>query len=146
VKPAKIYRQIDWDLLMLFVGLFVVVAGIERAGLDRWFFVRLQPVGIDTIAGLSTVALVLSNVISNVPAVMLFAKLVPQLPSPETSWLALAMASTLAGNLTLLGSIANLIVLEGARRHGAAFSFLDYLKVGLPVTLLTMAFGVWWLS
>jgi Na+/H+ antiporter NhaD/arsenite permease-like protein len=146
VNPAKIYRQIDWDLLMLFVGLFVVVAGVEHARLDEWFFALLRPVGIDTVWGLSTVAAVLSNVISNVPAVMLFTKLVPQLPHPETAWLTLAMASTLAGNLTLLGSIANLIVLEGARRHGHRIGFLEYFRIGLPVTLLTIGFGVWWLS
>jgi Na+/H+ antiporter NhaD/arsenite permease-like protein len=145
VKPEKVYRQIDWDLLVLFVGLFVVVAGVSHAGLDRVFFDALQPIGIATVAGLTVVATVLSNLISNVPAVMLFAKVVPHLPDPAASWLALAMSSTLAGNLTLLGSIANLIVLEGARRHGVTITFLDYLKVGLPVTLLTLAFGVFWL-
>ncbi len=146
VKPEKIYQQIDWGLLMLFVGLFVVIAGVEHAGLDRQFFEWLQPVGIRTIAGLSVTAAVLSNIISNVPAVMLFTHLVPSLPDPRTAWLALAMASTLAGNLTLLGSIANLIVAEGARREGIRVRFVDYLKVGVPVTLATLAFGVWWLG
>lgn len=146
VKPEKFYRGVDWDLLMLFIGLFVVVAGVERAGLDARFFALLQPVGITTLGGLSLVAALLSNMISNVPAVMLFTPLVPQLPDPRASWLALAMASTLAGNLTLLGSIANLIVLEGARRQGIRITFLDHLKVGLPVTAATLAFGVWWLS
>jgi Na+/H+ antiporter NhaD/arsenite permease-like protein len=145
VKPQKFYGGVDWDLLMLFIGLFVVVAGVERAGLDARFFALLQPVGISTIPGLAAVAALLSNIISNVPAVMLFTPLVPQLPDPRTSWLALAMASTLAGNLTLLGSIANLIVLEGARRQGIRIRFVDHLKVGLPVTLATMAFGLWWL-
>lgn len=146
VKPEKVYRLIDWGLLTLFVGLFVVVAGIERVGLDRQVFAWLQPVGIDSVAGLSAVAVVLSNLVSNVPAVMLFTKLVPHLPDPQTSWLTLAMASTLAGNLTLVGSIANLIVAEGARRRGVRIGFLDYLRVGLPVTVLTVAFGVWWLA
>jgi Na+/H+ antiporter NhaD/arsenite permease-like protein len=146
VKPEKMYRQVDWDLLVLFAGLFVVVAGVERAGLDRRFFEVLEPVGVATVWGLSLVAALLSNLISNVPAVMLFTRIVPHLPAPDTAWLALAMASTLAGNLTLLGSIANLIVLEGARQRGARISFGDYLKVGAPVTLATMAFGVWWLS
>jgi len=95
--------------------------------------------------GLSAVGALLSNLISNVPAVMLFTRLIPQLPDPNASWLALAMSTTLAGNLTLLGSIANLIVLEGARRHGIRISFVDHLKVGLPVTIVTLAFGLWWL-
>jgi len=146
VKPEKVYRQIDWDLLMLFVGLFVVVAGIDHAGLDDRAFRLLEPVGIATVWGMSLVATILSNVISNVPAVMLFTRIVPQLPDPRASWLALAMSSTLAGNLTLLGSIANLIVLEGARRHGHTITFADYLKVGVPITVLTTAFGAWWLS
>jgi Na+/H+ antiporter NhaD/arsenite permease-like protein len=146
VKPEKIYRQIDWDLLVLFIGLFVVVAGIEQAGLDERFFAWLAPVGIETVWGLSLVSAILSNAISNVPAVMVFTKIVPQLADPGTAWLALAMSSTLAGNLTLLGSIANLIVLEGARRQGEGFGFADYLKVGLPVTLLTLAVGIAWLT
>jgi Na+/H+ antiporter NhaD/arsenite permease-like protein len=146
VKPEKVYRQVDWGLLTLFVGLFVVVAGIERVGLDRRVFELLEPVGIDTVLGLSVVSALLSNLTSNVPAVMLLTRVVPHLPDPTTSWLALAMASTLAGNLTLIGSIANLIVVEGARRQGVAISFLDYLRVGLPVTILTLAFGIWWLS
>lgn len=146
VKPAKIYGGVDWDLLMLFVGLFIVIAGVERAGLDRRFFTLLEPVGITTLVGLSSVGAILSNLISNVPAVMLFTKLVPNLPDPRTAWLALAMSTTLAGNLTVLGSIANLIVIEGARRRGVRISFVDHLKVGVPVTIATLAFGVWWLS
>lgn len=146
VKPEKVYRQVDWGLLTLFVGLFVVVAGVERAGLDRRLFALLRPIGIDGVPGLSLASALLSNLTSNVPAVMLFTRVVPHLPDPTTSWLALAMSSTLAGNLTLIGSIANLIVVEGARRRGIHVSFMDYLRVGLPVTVLTIAFGVWWLS
>ena len=119
---------------------------VERAGLDTELFAVLQRVGIESIWGLSFVSAVVSNVISNVPAVMLFTRVVPRLPDPTTAWLALAMSSTLAGNLTILGSIANLIVVEGARRHGIAISFVDYLRIGLPVTIATMAFGIWWLA
>ena len=142
VKPEKVWRRIDWDLLMLFVGLFVVIGGAEAAHIDQWLFAHLRAIGVETIWGLSMVATLLSNVISNVPAVMLLSRLVPTLPYPDTAWLTLAMSSTLAGNLTLLGSIANLIVLEGARRRGTTITFLEYLRVGLPVTL---AFGIWWL-
>jgi Na+/H+ antiporter NhaD/arsenite permease-like protein len=146
VNPAKIYRQIDWDLLVLFIGLFVVIGGVEQVGLAQKLFDLLAPIGLHTIAGLSIVTTIVSNVISNVPAVMLLSRLVPQLPDPSTAWLTLAMSSTLAGNLTLVGSIANLIVLEGARRHGVEISFWEYCKVGVPVTLLTLLFGVWWLG
>ena len=88
----------------------------------------LAPIGLDTIAGLTVVTTVVGNVISNVPAVMLLSRLVPQLPDPATSWLTLAMASTLSGNLTLVGSIANLIVLERARKQGVEISFWQYCR------------------
>ncbi len=146
VSPRKIYAAIDWDLLMLFAGLFVVVGAAERAGIDRRLFNLLAPLGLHTVAGLSTTAAVLSNAVSNVPAVMLFTRLIPALPDPRTAWLALAMASTLAGNLTILGSIANLIVVEGARRRGVAIGFWDYARLGVPLTLATMTVGVWWLA
>ncbi len=139
VNPHKIYRQIDWDLLVLFIGLFVVIGSVERIGLAQRLFDVLAPIGLDTIAGLTVVTTVVGNVISNVPAVMLLSRLVPQLPDPGTSWLTLAMASTLSGNLTLVGSIANLIVLERARKQGVEISFWQYCRVGLPVTLATLS-------
>ena len=147
VNPHKIYRQIDWDLLVLFIGLFVVIGSVERIGLAQRLFDVLAPIGLDTIAGLTVVTTVVGNVISNVPAVMLLSRLVPQLPNPGTSWLTLAMASTLSGNLTLVGSIANLIVLERARKQGVErISFWQYCRVGVPVTLATLLFGAFWLA
>jgi Na+/H+ antiporter NhaD/arsenite permease-like protein len=146
VNPEKVYRLVDWDLLTLFIGLFVVVQGIEHAGFADRLFEWLRPVGVGSIAGLSLVSAALSNLISNVPAVMLFTSVIPRLPDPTASWLVLAMSSTLAGNLTIVGSIANLIVVEGARGLGVRISFLDYLKIGLPITMLTIAFGIWWLA
>jgi Na+/H+ antiporter NhaD/arsenite permease-like protein len=145
VSPKKVYAAIDWDLLMLFAGLFVVVGAAERAGIDRRLFNVLAPLGLRTIAGLSATAAILSNAVSNVPAVMLFTRFIPNLPDPRSAWLALAMSSTLAGNLTILGSIANLIVVEGARRRGVTIGFWDYAKVGIPITIATLAVGVWWL-
>ena len=146
MKPAKIYQRVDGGLLALFMGLFVVVRGLERAGIDQQLFAWLQPIGVETVWGLSVVTAALSNLVSNVPAVMLFTRLIPHLPDPRQAWLTLAMASTLAGNLTILGSIANLIVVEAAGRHGVTITFLDYLRVGLPVTLVSLGFGMWWLS
>ncbi len=91
-----------------------------------------------TVAGLSATAAILSNAISNVPAVMLFTGIVPQLPAPERAWLALAMSSTLAGNVTILGSIANLIVVEGAGRRGVTVRFRDYAAIGIPLSVLSI--------
>jgi Na+/H+ antiporter NhaD/arsenite permease-like protein len=146
VQPAQIYAAIDWDLLMLFIGLFVVIGAVSQAGIDQRLFALLQPLGLQTVAGLSATAAILANTISNVPTVMLFTALVPKLPDAGRAWLVLAMASTLAGNLTLVGSIANLIVVEGAQRRGITVSFGEYARVGVPLTLATLAVGIWWLS
>jgi Na+/H+ antiporter NhaD/arsenite permease-like protein len=83
--------------------------------------------------------------VSNVPAVLIFKGFVPHLPDPARSWLTLAMASTFAGNLTVLGSVANLIVVERARRE-VHIGFWEYAKAGVPLTIFTLALGVWMLS
>jgi Na+/H+ antiporter NhaD/arsenite permease-like protein len=147
VQPAKIYRDVNWGLLVMFAGLFVVVHAFEihvtrHWGVEKWSVLQDHPVGL-----LSVVSAALSNLVSNVPAVLLFKPVIPAMPasSQETAWLALAMSSTLAGNLTILGSVANLIVVEIARREGVAISFWDYVKAGVPVTLLTLGIGVAWL-
>jgi Na+/H+ antiporter NhaD/arsenite permease-like protein len=147
VNPAKVYRQIDWTLLVMFAGLFVVVHAFEVHVVRHWGIEEWDVLQDDPVALLSVVSAVLSNLVSNVPAVLLFKPVVPVLPaaSQETAWLALAMSSTLAGNLTVLGSVANLIVVEGARRDGVSISFWEYLRVGTPVTLLTLVIGVAWL-
>jgi Na+/H+ antiporter NhaD/arsenite permease-like protein len=95
------YDEVDWGLLVFFLGLFVIVGGAERAGLTRTL---LQPVAawnLHRIPSFVSVTALLSNVVSNVPAVMLLRTLVPAFPDPHTGWLALAMGSTLAGNLTI---------------------------------------------
>jgi Na+/H+ antiporter NhaD/arsenite permease-like protein len=90
---------------------------------------------------LTLVAAVLSNLVSNVPAVLVFKALVVSFDDPRRAWLVLAMASTLAGNLTILGSVANLIVVEAARAGRVEIGFVEYCKVGVPVTLATLCLG-----
>jgi Na+/H+ antiporter NhaD/arsenite permease-like protein len=141
VKPEKIYHEIDFSLLVLFTGLFIVIAGIEKTPLPSVALAFVSGYGLDRPAVLSTVVAVLSNLASNVPAVLLFKPIVPHLADPSRAWLVLAMASTLAGNLTVLGSVANLIVIQKARRY-ASISFWEYFKVGLPLTVVTIAIGV----
>jgi Na+/H+ antiporter NhaD/arsenite permease-like protein len=87
------------------------------------------------------VTALLSNLVSNVPALLLLKPLVPSMGDPRRAWLVLAMASTLAGNLTILGSIANLIVVEAARAARVEIGFVEYCKVGVPVTLATLLIG-----
>jgi Na+/H+ antiporter NhaD/arsenite permease-like protein len=146
LKPERVFREMDWSLLVFFAGLFVVTGAIEHAGLSKQLFELVQPVGGQSITALTISSALLSNLISNVPAVLLFKPVIPMFAHPTASWLTLAMATTLAGNLTLLGSVANLIVAESARRHGVHLSFMEYLKAGIPITLLTLIVGVLWLN
>lgn len=148
VKPEKIYHHVDWGLLVMFAGLFVVVRAFEvhvmhHAGVDQWTVLRTSPITM-----LSVASAVLSNLVSNVPAVLLFKPIIPDMPSEmqETAWLALAMSSTLAGNLTVLGSVANLIVVEKARKSGVIITLADYCRAGVPVTLVTLLIGMAWLA
>lgn len=142
VKPQKIYREIDWPLLVLFVGLFIVIAGVEKAALTEEMEQIVAQLRLDSVTMLSVAAAVLSNLVSNVPAVLVFKPFVAHLTDPTTGWLTLAMSSTLAGNLTILGSIANLIVVQRARREGVDISFAEYFKIGAIVTAVTIAIGV----
>jgi Na+/H+ antiporter NhaD/arsenite permease-like protein len=148
VASARVYREVDWSLLLMFAGLFIVVRAfqvhvVSHWGIDHWSWLQGDPV-----ARLSVAAAALSNLVSNVPAVLLFEPLIRGLaPAAQPNgWLVLSMASTLAGNLTLLGSVANLIVVESARRDGVKLSFWEYAKVGVPVTVLTLGGGMAWLE
>jgi len=145
-RPRSIYEQIDWTLLVMFAGLFIVVRGAETTGLLKDLVRAEGPERLKNVAMLSAVAAVLSNLVSNVPAVLLFKPIYSHISQGMSTGLVLASASTFAGNLTLLGSIANLIVIEQARREGIEIGFLDYLKVGLPVTLITLAIDIAWLQ
>ena len=146
IKPVRIYREIDGPLLIMFAGLFIVVAGAEKALLTPERIGLAKTFSLDVPWRLSLFTAVLSNIVSNVPAVLILRPFVPAFPDPQRSWLVVAMASTLAGNLTLLGSVANLIVAERAGREGAPISFWAYCKVGLPLTLITLAFGALWVT
>ncbi|WP_394824405.1 anion transporter [Pendulispora albinea] len=145
VNPKRLYVRIDWTLLALFTGLFVVVGGIEKAGLAEYLLRILQPLRPESPLGLTIITAILSNVVSNVPAVMVLKSIVPHLPHAESAWLTLAMASTLAGNLTLPGSIATIIVVERAKGR-ATISLVDFIKVGIPSGLVSLAIGTLWLG
>jgi Na+/H+ antiporter NhaD/arsenite permease-like protein len=145
VDPHKVYEEVDWGLLVFFVGLFIIVGGAERAGLTQALFQPLAAWNLHQIPVFVTATAVLSNIVSNVPAVMLLRTVVDAFPDPEAGWLTLAMASTLAGNLTITGSIANIIVVEGAAAGGVAIGFREYFRAGLPVTIATLALGSVWL-
>lgn len=141
LKPERVYREIDWGLLALFVGLFVVIAGFETTPYPARLFAAASPFHLEQALPMSAFSAVLSNLVSNVPAVLVFKSFVTHLPNPQRAWLVLAMSSTLAGNLTLLGSVANLIVAQRARPQ-VQIGFWEYAKAGIPVTVLTLAAGL----
>jgi len=141
VKPDKVYREVNWGLLVLFVGLFVLTGALERSGFVEELAAWAGRLGLHRPAMLTLVAAVVSNLVSNVPAVLLFKPIIPTLGEPDRAWLILAMATTLAGNLTLLGSVANLIVAEAAREGRVEIGFVEYSRVGVPLTILTLAVG-----
>lgn len=145
LKPERVYREIDWSLLVLFVGLFVVVAGVEKTSIVEHVLAAGQKMHLENSWILSGVTAVLSNLVSNVPAVLMLKPFVVKLADQNKAWLILAMASTLAGNFTILGSVANLIVVQKARQQGHTITFWEYFRVGAPLSLLTIAMGAWWL-
>jgi Na+/H+ antiporter NhaD/arsenite permease-like protein len=145
VEPRHVYDNVDWGLLVFFVGLFVIVGGADRVRLTSELLRPVQTWDLHRIPIFVIVTGLLSNVVSNVPAVMLLRTLVPGFPDPTTGWLVLAMASTLAGNLTITGSVANIIVVERAAADGVDVSYRDYVRVGIPLTAVTIVIGSLWL-
>jgi Na+/H+ antiporter NhaD/arsenite permease-like protein len=135
---------VDWELLILFIGLFVVNHALEHTGVTAQAMQALTTYGmpLSEPAPLFAAALVLSNIVSNVPAVML---LLPAATEPLAGPL-LALVSTLAGNLLIVGSIANIIVVDAARRNGIVIDWKRHARTGVPVTLLTLTITAGWLA
>ena len=143
LDPQAVYAEVNWSLLTMFAGLFVVVAGVEHAGLTQRWLAWIAPEARHSIPVFAAATTALSNLVSNVPAVLVLKAWAAEFAGPERSWLVLAMVSTLAGNLTLVGSVANLIVVEQARGR-ARVGFWAYARVGVPLTLVTLALGLGW--
>jgi Na+/H+ antiporter NhaD/arsenite permease-like protein len=146
VDSRDYVHKVDWNLLLLFAGLFLVSGAAlelpELAGAGHWLAEQgLLPQGVWALASASLLA---SNLIGNVPFVVLLLGLLPELSEPVL--VGLALMSTLAGNLLLIGSVVNLIVAEGAKRQGVRIGFVDYARSGVPVTLLSMAAAGLWLG
>jgi Na+/H+ antiporter NhaD/arsenite permease-like protein len=137
-------KLVDWHLLVFFAALFIVVEGLNQTGLPEEIYERLRPVfGHSAVAqawNLSWFSVAGSNVFSNVPFVLVAGKWIANFAHPELMWKVLALATTFAGNLTILGSVANIIVVESARGH-IEVGFWDYAKYGVPITVLTTITG-----
>ncbi len=145
IKSERVYAEIDWSLLLMFAGLFIIVAGAQHALLTPDLIAHISRLRLDQVPILSAVTAVLSNLVSNVPAVLMIKPFIQTLPDHATAWLTIAMASTLAGNFTILGSIANLIVVQKAAARAVQISFWDYFRVGAPLTVITLVIGTLWM-
>jgi Na+/H+ antiporter NhaD/arsenite permease-like protein len=137
-------EAVDWSLLLFFAGLFVVVAGFVKADhylLERWTGALGTQVNVASVVQVSLSTIVGSNLFSNVPFVLIMSHWVKQMSHPQFIWMLLALTSTFAGNLTLFGSVANVIVAQGTQSR-APLGFGDFLRAGAPVTLATTTVGV----
>lgn len=146
VKPERVFLEIDWSLLIFFSGLFIITHTLNEYFISKYFQFNQSLFSGNMVFDLSLVSAALSNLISNVPAVLLISRALLKINNAENLWLTLAMSSTFAGNLTLLGSVANLIVAESAKKQGIKLGFMEYLKAGIPITIITMILGIIWLN
>jgi Na+/H+ antiporter NhaD/arsenite permease-like protein len=145
LHSERILALIDWPLLLLFIGMFIVTGAIEMTGLSQLMFNAVSGLAHGGNAPLAVITTILSNLISNVPTVLLFRPLITQFANPERTWLLLAAVSTFAGNLTLVGSVANLIVAEQAKKFNIHLGFGEFLKAGVIITVLTLVIAVIWI-
>lgn len=141
----EVLKLVDWHLLLFFAALFVVVEALNGTGLPDQIYAKVNGVfGSSTAAqawNFTWFSALGSNIFSNVPFVLVAGKWIHNFAQPELMWKVMALATTLAGNLTILGSVANIIVVESARKH-TEIGFWDYARYGIPVTLLTTAAGL----
>ncbi len=145
IKPERVFLEVDFSLLIFFACLFIISHQTNYLLTSSVKISDLQFFSENRIINISIVASVLSNIISNVPAVLMLSPIIKEMINPEKIWLTLALSSTFAGNLTLLGSVANLIVVEMARKRGVNIKFTEYLKSGVIITIISLVFGVTWL-
>jgi Na+/H+ antiporter NhaD/arsenite permease-like protein len=141
----EVMKLVDWHLLVFFAGLFVVVEGLNGTGLPDQIYARVRGLfgqSASTQAwNFAWFSVLGSNLFSNVPFVLVAGKWIGNFAQPELMWKTMALTTTFAGNFTILGSVANIIVVESARRH-TELGFWDYARFGIPVTILTTVAGM----
>lgn len=142
IKPSQIIKNVDWVLLLFFASLFIVVEGAVKVGLMKGLIEsRGLSASLEGITVLHGISLVASQIVSNVPFTVMMLPVMKPLGS-DLLWLSLASASTLAGNATIIGAMANLIVIESAGTHGIHIKFWEFFKIGIVTTLLTFAISI----
>ncbi len=144
-RPQQAMEKVDWTLLLFFSGLFIVVGGVNKAGFLSLAQNAASPYMGNTASGqvvhFSIFSVIASNLVSNVPFVLLSASWIDKFIDPKTMWYALAMSSTFAGNLTIMGSVANMIVMELSKDH-VHVGFWDFFKVGFTTTVVSTVIGI----
>ncbi|HUE50038.1 MAG TPA: SLC13 family permease [Candidatus Dormibacteraeota bacterium] len=144
-RHARVLKLVDWHLLVFFAALFVVVDGLSDTGLPDVIYQHLRPVFGSSATtqtwNLAWFSVAGSNLFSNVPFVLVAGKWIERFTDPELMWKVLALTTTFAGNLTIVGSVANMIVVESVREH-LEVGFWDYARFGIPITILTTIAGV----
>jgi Na+/H+ antiporter NhaD/arsenite permease-like protein len=145
MRSRNILELVDWHLITLFCALFVVIHGIGMHQIPQTImgFLTLHGIDVRNLLMLTGISTVMSNLVSNVPATLLLIQFLE--PANHVQWYVLALSSTYAGNLILIGSIANLIVIEQARYFGIRISFKEHAKTGIPVTIITLLILTGWI-
>lgn len=144
MKTKSILGLVDWHLITLFCSLFIIIKSIEKYGIPQDMLIKIELLGLKIEPySLTIMSMLLSNITSNVPAVMLLSSLIDK--GQTILWYVLALSSTFAGNLITLGSIANLIVIEEAEELGVHISFWEHAKVGIPVTMVSIVLTLLWI-
>ena len=146
VKPEKVFSAFDWEILVFFAALFILTGSLDANGVSAKFMEFINLSGKENAFNLSMITAGLSNLVSNVPAVLLLKPIVISMDSQIAGWLTLAASSTLAGNLTLLGSVANLIVAEVAKKRRVTLSFWEYTRIGIIITVISMSICIIWIN
>jgi len=146
VQPHLVFAEFDWGILVFFSGLFIVSGSLEANGITQAIFRSIHLSSDPNIWYFTSISVALSNLVSNVPAVLLLKSVIPGFSNPKAGWLVLAASSTLAGNLTLLGSVANLIVAEIASRWRVDLNFWEYTRAGFIITLFSLLCGTLWMQ
>lgn len=146
IKPERVFREVDWSLLIFFASLFIITESVVVSGIDKKLFFIFEKTIFQNFYYFSFFVAVFSNLVSNVPAVMIISPIIKMVENSHIYWILTAMSSTFAGNLTIIGSVANIIVVEVAKRRGVNISFFEFFKSGFIVTVITILFGSLWLS
>lgn len=140
-KPSSVIKDVDWVLLLFFACLFILVSSIQSLGLlDRFINIELNE-NLSSIIGLHSLSLVMSQILSNVPYTVLMTPLM-EVVNNENLWLALASSATLAGNATIIGAMANLIVIESSEKENVKISFWEFFKIGILTTIITLLLSI----